>query len=160
MEDGLLSIIHMILGSSSYLIITLLVKFEIFKTRRRTIFYSYVIAICIALSILSILMLPKALHFSNLASQITFGGSILFLKCLVYFQAQSSGKFLVFNTASFDNANFVDRFRLFVGNFFRLFARATSFYFFLYTEYFVPAMFTFGLLIFGLCLTRRRTRFG
>ena len=152
--------LHMILGSSSYLIITLLVKFEIFKGQRRTIFYSYVIAICVALGILSIVMLPKALQFPNLPSQIAFGGSILFLKCLVYFQAQSSGKFLVFNTASFDNANFVDGFRSFVGNFFRLSARATSFYFFLHTEYFVPPMFTFGLLIFGLLLTRRRIHVG
>ena len=139
--------LHMIIGSLSYLFILLLVKFEIFKPRR-TIFYSYVVGGCISLGMLSLLMLPKALQFPNLPSQIAFGGSVLFLKCHVYFQAQSSGKFLVFNTASFDNANFVDGFRSFVGNFFRLSARATSFYFFLHTEYFVPPMFTFGLLIF------------
>ena len=151
--------LHMILGSSSYLIITLLVKFEIFKGRR-TIFYSYVTAICIALGILSILMLPKAINFPNLPSQIAFGGTVLFLKCAVYFQAQSSGKFLVFNTVSFDNANFVDGFRSFVGNFFRLCARASLFYFFLYPQYFVPPMFAIGLLIAVLLISRRRIHVG
>ena len=151
--------LHMIIGSLSYLFILLLVKFEIFKPRR-TIFYSYVVGGCISLGMLSLLMLPKALQFPNLPSQIAFGGSILFLKCHVYFQAQSSGKFLVFNTASFDNANFVDGFRSFVGNLFKIFAKGTSFYSFLYTEYFVPPMFTFGLLIFALLLTRERTHIG
>ena len=150
-----LSWLHMIVGSSSYLIITLLVKLKFFKGRR-TIFYSYVVAMCIALVGLSIKMLPQAIDFPNLSSQIALGGSILFLKCFVYFQAQSSGKFLVFNTVSFDNANFVDGFRSLVGNFFRLCARATMFYFFLYPGFFVPPVFAVGLLIIVLLLKRRR----
>ena len=64
-------------------------------------FYSYGVAIFVAFGIiLTILMLPKAFDFPNLLSQISFGGCVLFLKCFVYFQAQSSGKFLVFNTAT------------------------------------------------------------
>ena len=63
-------------------------------------FYSYGVAIFVAFGILTILMLPKAFDFPNLPSQISFGGCVLFLKCFVYFQAQSSGKFLVFNTAT------------------------------------------------------------
>ena len=147
--------LHVILGSSSYVLITLLVKFKVSKGRR-TIFFPYVVANCIALVIFSILMLPKAIDFTNLPSQFLFGGSILFLKCFVYFQAQSSGKFLIFNTVSFDNANFVDGFRSFVGEFFRLFARGSLFYFFLYPEYFVPPIFSIGIIITLLLLFRRR----
>ena len=150
-----LALLHITLGSSSYLIITLLVKFEIFKGRR-TIFYSYVVAICIALIALSILMLPKAIDFPNLPSQIAFGGGVLFLKCFVYFQAQSSGKFLVFNTVSFDNANFVDGFRSLVGNLFRLGVRGSLFYFFLHPQYYAPPMLACGLLIIALLLKSRR----
>ena len=154
-EMKTLALLHIILGSSSYLIITLLVKFEIFKGRS-IIFYSYVVAICIALIALSILMLPKAIDFPNLPSQIAFGGSVLFLKCFVYFQAQSSGKFLVFNTVSFDNANFVDGFRSLVGSLFRLGAKGSLFYFFLYPQYYAPPMFACGLLIIALLLKSRR----
>ena len=97
------------------------VKCYVFRGRR-TIFFSYVASICMALIIFSLPMLPKAIDMTNLPSQIAFGGSILFMKCFIVFQAQSSGKLLIFNTVSFDNANFVDGFRSFVGNILRLYS--------------------------------------
>ena len=123
------------------------VKFEIFKSRK-TIFYSYLVGGCISLGMLSLLMLPKALQFPNLPIHNCFRrkNSVFEMSCI-----HSKRNLL---------ANFVDGFRSFVGNFFRLFARATSFYFFLYPEYFVPPIFTFGLLIFAVLLTRRGIHVG
>ena len=116
-----LATMNVISGSSSYLLIALLTKSNVFRGRR-TIFFSYVASICMALIIFSLPMLPKAIDMTNLPSQIAFGGSILFMKCFIVFQAQSSGKLLIFNTVSFDNANFVDGFRSFVGNILRLYS--------------------------------------
>ena len=123
------------------------VKFEIFKSRK-TIFYSYVVGGCISLGMLSLLMLPKALQFPNLPIHNCFRrkNSVFEMSCI-----HSKRNLL---------ANFVDGFRSFVGNLFKIFAKGTSFYSFLYTEYFVPPMFTFGLLIFALLLTRERTHIG
>ena len=102
--------LHVIIGSSSYLLITLLAKYKVF-VQRRSIFFSFAMGNNIALVVCTIVMLPQTVEFPNLASQIAFGGSVLFLKCFVFFHAQSTGKlFLIFNTVSFDNATFVDAF--------------------------------------------------
>ena len=74
------------------------------------------------------LMLPKAVEFTNVYSQVAFGGSVLFMKYLAYFQMQSSGKFLVYNTVSFENANTADGFRCLVGNLFKIFGNLTFFW--------------------------------
>ena len=155
-EMQTLALLHMTLGSSSYLMITLLVKLKVFRGNK-TIFFSYVLGVCTALVILSILILPKAIEFQTRPSQIAFGGVVLFLKCFVYFQAQSSGKFLIFNAVSFENANFVDGFRSLVGSIFRVICKAFLFYFFLYPEYFAPAMFGYGLVMVLLLLATRNT---
>ena len=154
-----LSWLHVISGSSSYLLITGLVKWNVFKGRI-TIFYSYIGGLCAALIIYSMLLLPKAVPMTHISSQVIFGGIILFLKCHVMFQANSSGKFLIFNTVSFDNANFVDGFRSSVGNFFKLVANLTVFFFYLHPEFFSPSMFTIGIVLIVLLLSRREKHCG
>ena len=149
--------LHVAVGTSSYFLITLLIRFNVFKGRS-SIFFFYVIGICISLIALTILLLPKAIDFhGNLPLQVTFGGSVLFLKCFFIFQANSSGKFLTFNTVSFENANFVDGFRSFVGNLFKMLANGTVFYLYLYPEYFVPTIFLWGVVIIVLLLVRKET---
>ena len=149
--------LYVVIGTSSYFFIALLIKFNIFKGRSN-IFFFYVIAICVSMIALTMLLLPKAVDFQgNLPKQVAFGGSALFLKCFSMFQANSSGKFLIFNTVSFENANFVDGFRSFVGNLFRMLANGTVFYLYLYPEYIVPVIFMCGVVIIVLLLNRRDT---
>ena len=105
----------------------------------------------IALVVCTIVMLPEAMEFPNLASQIAFGGSVLFLKCFIFFHAQSTGKFLIFNTVSFDNANFVDGFRCVVGSL----IKSSIFYFFLFPVYFDPPIVLVGAVLVWCLLYRR-----
>ena len=53
------------------------------------------------------------------------------------------------------SANFVDGFRSFVGNLFRMLANGTIFYLYLYPEYIVPVIFMCGVVIIVLLLNRR-----
>ena len=142
--------LHVGLGSSSYLLITLLVKFKVF-IGRRSIFFHYVMANNIALVVCTIVMLPEAIKFPDLVSQIAFGGSVLFLKCIVLFHAQSTGKFLIFNTVSFDNANLVDGFRCVIG----YLIKSSMFYFFLFPAYFGPPAVLMGAVLVWCLLFRR-----
>ena len=125
-----LSLLHFVTGFITFFLITILVKLKVFKGRR-TIFFAYIVAMCSALLYIPMLMLPKAINMTSMSSQIVFGSIILFLKSFVIFQANSSGKFLIFNIVSYDNANFVDGFRSFVGIFFKFLANMSVFYFFL-----------------------------
>ena len=150
---------HVVFGSISYLIIAIVVKYDVFKGRK-TIFFSYIIAMCLALITLSLFMLPKALDITDLTLQVIYGGSVLFLKCFIVFQAQSSGKFLIFSTVPFVNANFVDGFRSCVSNLLRIVANCSMFYFHLYPEYFAPFIFSFGLTFTMFLMARRQIYLG
>ena len=149
-----LALLHIILGSSSYLLITLFVKLKVF-TGTRTIFYAYISAIITTLIIIAMLVLPRTISLTSVHAQHVLCGTVLFLKCFIKFQAQSAGKYLLFNTVSLDNANFVDGFRSFVGNFFRVLARGTVYYFFMYTEYFAPPVLLVGAIIICILLFRK-----
>ena len=150
-----LALLHMIMGSLSFLTTFTLVKLKII-TGLRTLFFTYIYGLCTVMAMMAMLLLPKAIEFTKAWSQTAYGGSILFLKCLVLFHAQSTGKYLIFNTASPDNANSIDAFRSLVGNIFRLFAKLSLFYFFVETECFVPPLYLCTLIIAACLLSRRR----
>ena len=149
-----LALLHIILGSFAYLTTTVLVKLKII-TGTTILFFTYILGLCTSMSLMAIFLLPKAIEFPNVWSQAAYGGSVLFLKCFVFFQAQSSGKFLMFNTTSYDNANSVDGFRSLIGNIFRFFAKLSLFSFFQHTEYFIPPLYLFTFVITAWLIFRR-----
>ena len=146
--------LHVTLGLSSYLLTGMLVKLKLI-TGKRAVFFSYILGICASMFVMALLILPRAIDFTDKYSQVAFGGSVLFLKCLIYFQAQSSGKFLIYNTATFDNANSVDGLRGFIANFFRMGAFLSLVFFYKRPELISP-LFNLILLILVVMLVVRR----
>ena len=125
-KSATLSWLHVAVGFSSYGVITALVHFKVFRGNVR-IYWCYVAGCILACIMLPVLLIPKEIAISNLTGQVAFGACILLVKCLVYFQQQSSGKFLLFNTVTHDNANLVDSFRSVFGNASKILAKGTLF---------------------------------
>ena len=146
--------LHIILGLTSYLLTSILVKLKLISGKR-TIFFSYIICLGGVMFVMALLMLPRAVDLTDKYTQVAFGGSVLFLKCFIYFQAQSSGKFLIYNTASYDNANSVDGLRAFLGNIFRLGAFLTLVFFYKRPELVSPPFNLLLLVIIIMLLVRR-----
>ena len=150
-----LSMLHIIVGSSTYLIMFGLVHFE-WCTGKLAVFFNYIIGGILACTTLATLLLPKAIDINTHVSQIAFCASLLLAKCYIYFQAQSSGKVLLFNTVTHSNANSIDSLRAAFGCVFRILAKATFYYFLLAPEYFVPPMALFGFFLVYVLLYRRK----
>ncbi|XP_066924450.1 uncharacterized protein [Clytia hemisphaerica] len=149
-----LSWLHVIVGFSTYIFLMVLVYQKVFEGPL-AIFYGYVMACSLAGCLLSLLVLPKLIVIPTMAGQIAFGVIIMATKCFVYFQAQSAGKVLLFNTVSDSNANLIDGFRSVFGNAFRILAKSTFYYFFLYPEYFSPPFIICSILFVCMLIHRR-----
>ena len=153
-NSNTLSWLHVGVGSISYFLITLSVRFGVFKGRRKT-FFLYVIALILGAMILSVLMLPREIKMTQLKEQFLFATALISTKCFVYFQAQTSEKFLLFHTVTHDNANLVDGFRSIFGNVFRILAKITSYLFVIHPEFFSPPLVIFDLFIIATLLCRK-----
>uniref|UniRef100_A0A7M5XJG7 Uncharacterized protein n=1 Tax=Clytia hemisphaerica TaxID=252671 RepID=A0A7M5XJG7_9CNID len=149
-----LSLLHVFVGFSTYIFLMVLVYRKVFEGPL-AIFYGYAMSCSLAGCLLSLLVLPKLIVIPTMAGQIAFGVTIVAIKCFVYFQAQSAGKVLLFNTVSDSNANLIDGFRSVFGNAFRIFGKLTLYYFFLYAEYFSPP-FIICSIVFVCTLIHRR----
>ena len=147
--------LNITLGVTSYLLTSMVVKLKLISGKRAN-FFAYIICLCAAMFVMALLMLPRAVDLTDIYTQVLFGGSVLFLKCFIYFQAQSSGKFLIYNTASYDNANSVDGLRAFLGNLFRMGAFLSLVFFYKRPELISPPFNLLLLIIIMMLLVRRQ----
>ena len=146
--------LHIVLGVTSYVLFSIVVKLNMISGKR-TNFFVYILSLCIAMFVMAILMLPRAVDLTYMYTQVAFGGSVLFLKSFIYFPSQSSGKFLMYNTASYDNANSVDGLRAFLGNLFRMGAFLSLVFFYKRPELISPLFNLLLLIIIIMLLVRK-----
>ena len=136
-------------SGSTFLLITLLIKCRVFKGLRRNYFF-YLSAINITMFMLALLPLPKIVCIKTYALQMLYLAFQMLGKGWAYFNAQSTGKILLFNTVTPENSCLIDSIRSTVGSLARLFALSTSFLCFKYPAYFFLP--TGTILFIGTCI--------
>lgn len=133
---NVLSWMYLTSGFAGYFLIIVLVYLKVFKGMNR-IYYVYITACSITLFSLVDLLLPKVFDITSFSSQMVLLVVAMFVKCWIFFHAQSSGKVLIFNTVSPDNSCSIDGLRSAVGAMMRCLAISTAFLFYLEPQYFV-----------------------
>ncbi|XP_066932544.1 uncharacterized protein [Clytia hemisphaerica] len=126
-----------IAGACTYfLVITILIKFGVFKGLRRNYFF-YLSSLNLTLVMLAIIPLPRIDNLKSYTLQLLFLAFLILAKGWTYFNAQSAGKILLFNTVTPENSCLIDSIRSSVGSLARMFALSTSFLCFKYPGYFI-----------------------
>ncbi|XP_066932542.1 uncharacterized protein [Clytia hemisphaerica] len=119
-----------------FLVITTLIKCRVFKGLRRNYFF-YLSALNLTFVMLAIIPLPRIDNFKSYTLQLLYLAFLILAKGWTFFNAQSAGKILLFNTVTPENSCLIDSIRSSVGSLARLFAFSTSFLCFKYPGYFI-----------------------
>eukprot|EP00111_Clytia_hemisphaerica_P004741 TCONS_00013628-protein len=119
-----------------FLVITMLIKFGVFKGLKSNYFF-YLSALNLTLVILAIIPLPRIDNLKSYIPQLLYLAFLTLAKGWVFFNAQSAGKILLFNTVTSENSCLIDSIRSSAGSLARLFALSTSFLCFKYPGYFI-----------------------
>ncbi|XP_066927856.1 uncharacterized protein [Clytia hemisphaerica] len=136
-------------AGTHFLVITILIKCHVFKGLKSNYFF-YLSALNLTLVMLAIIPLPRIDNFKSYTFQLLYLAFLMLAKGWTYFNAQSAGKILLFNTVTPENSCLIDSIRSSAGSLARLFAYSTSFLCFKYPGYFIlPA----GTILFiGICV--------
>ena len=153
-----LSWMHIISGASAYFIIIIIIRLKIVRGIRRT-YFAYLWASIFVVFAFVDLMLPKLIEIKDYYAQIAYFITPIFLKCWIYFFATSSGKVLLFNTVTPENACVIDGVRSTVGAVMRLAAYGGSFLFFTYAEWFTLPLGLIQLIAIYVLMFRMNTHF-